>query len=87
MAEEKLNVAIEFKLNVDDATKLEAIAKELPKFGHLHRARVEDFAFGIKVLFATYLMNDEKGGSDEMEGKLRGLDGVSEVEVSNVTRI
>ncbi len=42
----------------------------------------EDIGFGIKVIKASFIYDDSKGGSSEIEEKLKKLDSVGEVEVS-----
>ncbi len=47
----------------------------------------EDIGFGIKVIKASFIYEDSKGGSSEIEERLKELENVSEVEVAEETLI
>jgi translation elongation factor EF-1beta len=47
--------------------------------------KVEDLAFGIKILKAAFKFNDEQTNSSAIEEKLAKLEGVSQVEVEEET--
>lgn len=88
----ELNVVARIRvmpLGVD--TDLEKIKKELKsvvdEFGKLHKTEVRPIAFGLKSIEAVLLLNDEKGGLEEIESQVRKLDGVSGVEIFEVSRI
>lgn len=48
--------------------------------------QVENMAFGLKALKVLILMPDQ-GGTDEIEEKLKKIDGVGEIETVEVTLI
>jgi len=64
--------------------KLEAIAE---KYGKLHGAEEKPIAFGLKALEVTILLNDKRGGTDEIQEEISKLSGVGEVDVTNMTLI
>ena len=64
--------------------KLESIVKE---YGKVHSAEEKPIAFGLKALDATILLNDKKGGTDEIQDEISKLPGVSEVDVVNMTLV
>lgn len=82
----KYDVAVEIKIFVQENSKLEQVKKELAKIANVESTREEEVGFGIKALKATLLMNDSEGGLDLLEEKIRALDGVSELEVENISR-
>ena len=51
-----------------------------------YKLEEEEVAFGMKALKVTILVKDASGGSD-IEERLRKIDGVSEVQVEEVTLI
>ncbi|NYZ76333.1 elongation factor 1-beta [Candidatus Micrarchaeota archaeon] len=51
-----------------------------------YKLEEEEVAFGIKALKVTILVKDSSGGSD-IEERLRKIEGVSEVQVEEVTLI
>ncbi len=75
--------------------KARVIFRIYPKEGMLDKALEEikglnpmdiqedEVAFGIKLINALFVYDAEKGGSSEIEEKLKKLDSVSEVEVQD----
>jgi len=51
-----------------------------------YKLEEEEVAFGMKALKVTILVKDSSGGSD-IEERLRKIEGVSEVQVEEVTLI
>ncbi|MDD5340609.1 MAG: hypothetical protein PHV13_05180 [Candidatus ainarchaeum sp.] len=81
------NVAAQVKIYVDDPAAMPAVKSGLEKIAKVNKLWEEDVGFGIKVLKANLLMDDSKGGMDQLEAKIRKLGNVSEVEVETVTRV
>ncbi len=88
----ELNVAARIRImpsGVD--TDLEKIKKGLSsvvdKFGKLHKTEIKPIAFGLKSIEASILLNDESGGIEEIESRVKELDGVGGVEVLDVSRV
>lgn len=46
----------------------------------------EPVAFGLKALNLTFLVDEDKGSTEELENKLSGLEHVNSVEVTDVRR-
>ena len=86
-------VVAKFKIFPEGAeTDLNELKKEiersLPADASVHKYEEEPVAFGLNLLIAYILMPEEESGKiDEVEGSIRGLSGVSEVEVAMVRRI
>ena len=51
------------------------------------KGEVKPFAFGLKILDITFLMNDAEGIMDLLEEKLRSIEGIQGVESTQVTLI
>jgi elongation factor 1-beta len=81
------NVAAQVKIYVDDPAAMPAVKAGIEKIAKVNKLWEEDVGFGIKVLKANLLLDDAKGGMDQLEAKIRKLGNVSEVEVETVTRV
>jgi len=87
----RLNVSVRIRITPADIdTDFSTIEKELSEisksYGKLHSAEIKPIAFGLNCLEANILLDDSKGGIDEIEEKLRKLDQVSQVDVLDVSR-
>ncbi len=85
-------VAVSFKvMPLDESKDLVAIEKDLKsdlsKNYVLGNSRIEELAFGIKVLKLIVIMSDEGGLVEDVEQKIRSLQDVGEVEVEEVSLI
>lgn len=80
------NVAIEFKIMPDSPeADLEEIKSEISKKIKIQDSRIEPIAFGLKALKIMIIVPDKETG--DIEGKLKEIKGVSEVEVESTTLI
>ncbi len=52
-----------------------------------HAVEEKPVAFGIKCLEVQFVRPDSEGGTDELEDKMRSIEGVESVEVTGVTLI
>jgi len=50
------------------------------------RVEIEEVAYGIKAVKIMLISDEEKGSTDALEDKIKGLEGVSSVEVVDVRR-
>ncbi len=50
------------------------------------RMKREPIAFGLVAIIATTMVEDEGGQMDAIENKLRSINGVNDVEVTEITR-
>lgn len=88
----ELNVAAKLRIMPKDVdVNLKNIEKEIAsianEIGKLHGSEIKPIAFGLNALEIAVLMNDARGGIDELEDKIRTMGGVSGVEVLEVTRL
>jgi len=86
-----LNVAATIRITPKSVTaNLDEIKEKLEDivgdYGKIHKSEIKDIAFGIKSIEAVILLNDRKGGTDEIEKKLRCMNNVSQVDVINISR-
>jgi len=65
-----------------------AIEKKLPGSYKILDSKEEPIAFGLKSLMLLISMEENtEGGTEELESKIKGVEGVEEVEVENISRI
>ena len=50
------------------------------------RTDVQPFAFGLKALTITFIMDESKGSTEDLEKQVSDLEGVNSVEVTDVRR-
>ena len=65
-----------------DLKKLEGeIVKALPDFAKMRAAEQRPLAFGLKALHVLIVMDDKKGGAEQVESAISGVAGVQSVEI------
>jgi elongation factor 1-beta len=72
-----------------DLSKIEAEAKnEIIAFCNSKefKTQIEPIAFGLKALNILFVMDENKGSTEELENKISQIDGVESVEVTDVRR-
>jgi len=75
----------------DTSVDMEALKNKMPEIVPKgvtpYKAEVKPFAFGLKVLEITFLMDDTEGIMEQLEEKLRSIPGIQGVETTQVTLI
>ncbi|MBE2899746.1 elongation factor 1-beta [Methanothermobacter thermautotrophicus] len=70
---------------------LEALKKEIqdriPEGTELHKIDEEPIAFGLVALNVMVVVGDAEGGTEAAEESLSGIEGVSNIEVTDVRRL
>ncbi len=51
-----------------------------------YKSEQQPIAFGLKALMLTFVMDEAKGSTDELESQITGIEGVNSVEVTDVRR-
>ena len=87
------DVVITLKIMPDspdvDLKKVEKESVELiKKFTGLenYKTEIEPVAFGLKALKIMFVMNEDKGSTDDLEEDIKKVVGVNSVEVTDVRR-
>lgn len=71
-----------------DLEKLQgALRAAMPGFANLQSCNAVPFAFGMKALETTVVVEDEEGNSDKLEDVVRGVEGVQGVELVEMGRL
>lgn len=88
----KLNVAVTLRITpADIKTDLSSIQKELEKatepYGKVHSSEVKPIAFGLNCVEAVLLLDDSKGGIDDIEAVMKKNADVGEIDVLDVGRL
>jgi elongation factor 1-beta len=55
--------------------------------GRLNNVQKEPIAFGLVALVASYVVEDQEGGTENLENSLKEIDGIGNVDVTGVTRL
>tara|TARA_Y100000310_G_scaffold324657_1_gene386833 strand:- start:3907 stop:4185 length:279 start_codon:yes stop_codon:yes gene_type:complete len=72
-----------------DLDEIEAKAKEEIKAfcdTEQFKTEIEPVAFGLKAINLLFAMDEAKGSTDELENKIKEIEGVNSVEVVDVRR-
>jgi len=72
---------------VDMMALKEKVPGMVPAGVQVARSEVKPFAFGLKILEIICIMNDVEGIMEQLEEKLRSLEGIQTVETTGVTLI
>jgi elongation factor 1-beta len=70
---------------------LEALDEHLSavfsKYGKIYKQRIQPVAFGLNALVYEFIMEEKEGGTEPVEAELREVPDVSDVQVTDVTRM
>lgn len=73
---------------VDFAVMQESVNEKIKAFcGETEtRAEEEPIGFGLKALMMTFVMDEDKGSTEDLENDIKTVEGVNSVEVTDVRR-
>jgi elongation factor 1-beta len=65
---------------------VESIKKSVPRGMEMKNSSMEPIAFGLKAIVGDFLLDDAEGQMDKLEGSIKSVEGVGEIEVTNISR-
>jgi elongation factor 1-beta len=70
--------------NLDNV--LQSIKKSMPQGMEMKGHAIEPIAFGLKAIIGDFLLEDAEGQMDKLEESIKSVEGVGEIEVTNISR-
>lgn len=82
------DVGVVMRVMPEDAeTDLAAIKDALRDAVDVNDMEEEEVAFGLKAIQFSTIVKDQKGGTDQLEETVAGLDGVRSAEIVDMNRL
>ena len=65
---------------------VESIKKSVPQGMEMKDSSMEPIAFGLNAIIGDFLLDDAEGQMDKLEESIKNVEGVGEIEVTNISR-
>jgi elongation factor 1-beta len=65
---------------------VKSIKKSVPPGMEMKSSAMEPIAFGLKAIVGDFLLDDAEGQMDKLEESIKSVEGVGEIEVTNISR-
>lgn len=62
------------------------IEEKIKRFGKLYKKSIQPIAFGINAIVYSIII-EEKIGTEPIENEIRNVEGVSDIQITDVTRV
>ena len=70
----------------DLASVVESLKKSIPEGMEIKAHAHEPIAFGLNAIVGDFMLDDAEGQMDKLEEAIKGITGVGEIEVMNISR-
>jgi elongation factor 1-beta len=67
-------------------TVIESLKEGIPQGMEMKGHAMEPIAFGLNAVIADFLLDDSEGQMDKLEESIKAVNGVGEIEVTNISR-
>jgi len=81
------SVAVTFRIMPEEAEGFEAMKSELLSRANPMKSEEKEIGFGLKAIYATFVIPDGEGGADKLEEMVRTVKGVGQVDVEGMDRL
>jgi elongation factor 1-beta len=65
---------------------VQSIKTSMPQGMEMKGHAMEPIAFGLKAIVGDFLLEDAEGQMDRLEETIKGVEGVGEIDVMNISR-
>jgi elongation factor 1-beta len=65
---------------------VQSIKSSMPQGMEMKGHAMEPIAFGLKAIIGDFLLEDAEGQMDRLEESIKSVEGVGEIEVTNISR-
>ena len=65
---------------------VESLKKSIPEGMEIKAHAKEPIAFGLNAIVGDFMLDDAEGQMDKLEEAIKGITGVGEIEVMNISR-
>ncbi|MDQ3873332.1 MAG: elongation factor 1-beta [Thermoproteota archaeon] len=65
---------------------IQSIKRDVPQGMEMKGHAMEPIAFGLNAIIADFLLDDSEGQMDKLEESIKRIEGVGEIEVTNISR-
>ena len=65
---------------------VESLKKSVPPGMEMKSSSMEPISFGLKAIVGDFLLDDAEGQMDKLEESIKSVEGVGEIEVTNISR-
>jgi len=65
---------------------VESIKNSVPQGMEMKNSSMEPIAFGLNAIIGDFLLDDAEGQMDKLEESIKNVEGVGEIEVTNISR-
>ncbi|MCC7552083.1 elongation factor 1-beta [Candidatus Micrarchaeota archaeon] len=80
------DVVVNVRISTEDQDRIQEMIEKIKEVCRLNMAELEDVGFGIKVIKAQIFVEDKEEGFDEVEERIKAIEGISEIDVLSMDR-